>query len=203
MAVRNLFLRCNIKRKLVLSSLILFFGIGQLAGRAQTPAVGEAAPAFSLKAPDGSAVSLLGHTKKGPVALIVLRGYPGYQCPFCVKQVHDFIGKADKFDAAGTEVLLIYPGPPADLDQHAREFLAKQNPLPNGIHLVLDPDYTVTNRYGLRWNSPNETAYPAAFLVDRKGTIVFRKISKEHGDRTSAADVLADVHKTAAMPSSH
>jgi len=33
-----------------------------------------------------------------------------------------------------------YPGPPAELDQRAREFLSKQNPLPANLHLVIDPD---------------------------------------------------------------
>jgi peroxiredoxin len=109
------------------------------------------------------------------------------------KQAHDFIQNADKFAALGAQVLLIYPGPPADLDQHAKEFLTKQDPLPANLHLVIDPDYTVTNQYGLRWDAPHETAYPSTFLIDRKGVVFFRKISHSHGDRTSAADILAEL----------
>jgi O-acetyl-ADP-ribose deacetylase (regulator of RNase III) len=33
--------------------------------------------------------------------------------------------------------------------------------LPSNIVLVTDPDYTVTNLYGLRWDAPHETAYPS------------------------------------------
>jgi hypothetical protein len=51
----------------------------------------------------------------------------------------------------------------------------------------------VTNQYGLRWDAPHETAYPSTFLIDRKGVVFFRKISHPHGDRTSAADILAEV----------
>ncbi len=50
---------------------------------------------------------------------------------------------SDKFAAAGTEVLLVYPGPPADLDQRAKEVLVKENPLPANVHLVIDPDYVI------------------------------------------------------------
>jgi len=157
----------------------------------QTPDVGQKAPAFTLATPDGKLVAFSVLTAKGPVALVVLRGYPGYQCPFCVRQVHDFIENADKFAALSTQVLFVYPGPPADLDQHAKEALAKQNPLPPGFHMVTDPDYKFTNQYGLRWDAPNETAYPTTFLVDGHGIIFFRKTSKEHGGRTSAADILA------------
>ena len=79
---------------------------------------------------------------------------------------------------------------PADLDQHANDFLAKQPELPSNVILVTDPDYTVTNLYGLRWDAPNETAYPSTFILDKKGMIVFEKISHTHGDRISAQDAL-------------
>ena len=158
---------------------------------AQTPDVGQKAPGFTLTTPDGNPVAFSTLTAKGPVALVVLRGYPGYQCPFCVRQVHDFIENADKFAALSTQVLFVYPGPPADLDQHAKEALAKQNPLPAGFHMVIDPDYKFTNQYGLRWDAPHETAYPTTFLVDGHGVVFFRKTSKEHGGRTTADDILA------------
>jgi peroxiredoxin Q/BCP len=124
------------------------------------------------------------------LVLVVLRGFPGYQCPYCVRQVHDFIGHASEFRAKNTRVLLVYPGPPADLDQHAKEFLAKQSELPSDIFLVTDPDYAVTNQYGLRWDAPHETAYPSTFILNGKGIIVFEKISHTHGDRLSAEDAL-------------
>jgi peroxiredoxin len=81
--------------------------------------------------------------------------------------VHHFVENADKFAVAGTPVLLVSPGQPAELDQHAKEFPTKQNSLLDNIHLVVDPDYESTNRYGLRWDAPNETAYPSTFLIDR------------------------------------
>jgi thioredoxin-dependent peroxiredoxin len=124
------------------------------------------------------------------LVLVVLRGFPGYQCPFCVKQVHDFIDHASDFAAMNTRVLLVYPGPPGELDDHAKDFLAKQAELPANIVLVTDPDYKVTNLYGLRWEAPHETAYPSTFVLDKKGMISFEKISHSHGDRLSAQDAL-------------
>jgi peroxiredoxin Q/BCP len=140
-------------------------------------------------------VTLAREEGSGPVVLVVLRGYPGYQCPYCVRQVHDFIEHAAEFAAKHAEVLLVYPGPPAELDQKAKEFLAKQAELPPNVKLVIDPDYGMTNKYGLRWDAPKETAYPSTFILDRKGVVVFEKISKEHGGRTSAADVLGAMGK--------
>ena len=173
--------------------LSLFVGVSS-AVTAETPDVGQKAPNFSLSTPDGRLLTLSGFTSKGTVVLVILRGYPGYQCPYCQKQVHDFVENAGKLATTGAQVLLVYPGPPAELDQHATEFLAKQqSELPTNVHLVTDPDYKVTNQYGLRWDAPHETAYPSTFLVDPKGVVFFRKISKGHGDRTSVSEVLIEL----------
>ena len=180
-------------RTVVLAALLL----PALAIRvtAATPAVGDRAPEFRLSSPDGTPVSLSSLTAKGKVVLIALRGYPGYQCPYCMKQVHDFTASAGKFAADGAEILLVYPGPPDALAAHAKEFLAKQD-LPANVHLVIDPDYTFTNQYGLRWDAPHETAYPSTFLIGKDGKVFFEKISHSHGDRTSAAETLTELEKS-------
>jgi thioredoxin-dependent peroxiredoxin len=157
---------------------------------AQTPAVGAKAPDFTLSTPTGKSVQMHKEMHGHRLVLVVLRGFPGYQCPYCVRQVHDFIDHAADFQAKNTRVLLVYPGPPGELDDRAKEFLAKQTKLPANIVLVTDPDYKVTNLYGLRWDAPHETAYPSTFVLDKKGMISFEKISHSHGDRLSAQDAL-------------
>ncbi len=166
-------------------------GLGMAA--AQTPAVGAKAPDFTLQTPTGASLILAKERAKGTTVLVLLRGFPGYQCPYCVKQVHDFVEHSSGFAARNAHVVLVYPGPPAHLDQHAREFLAKQANLPSNIKLVIDPDYKMTNLYGLRWDAPEETAFPSTFILNGDGTILFEKISHSHGDRTSAEDILAQL----------
>jgi peroxiredoxin len=160
---------------------------------AQTPAVGLKAPDFTLQTPTGTSVTLSKERSKGATVLLLLRGFPGYQCPYCVRQVHDFVEHSAEFAARKANVVLVYPGPPADLNQHAKEFLTMQADLPSNIKLVIDPDYKMTNLYGLRWDAPHETAYPSSFILDASGTILFEKISHSHGDRTSADDILAQL----------
>ena len=67
--------------------------------------------------------------------------------------------------------------------------------LPGNFDLLLDPGYEFTNLYGLRWNAPKETAYPSTFLIDRQGTVFFSKIVKQHGGRTTAAEILGSLSK--------
>jgi peroxiredoxin len=101
--------------------------------------------------------------------------------------VRDFLQNAKGF--AGARVILVYPGPGDDLVRRAGEFLADKN-LPDHFNLLLDPGYEFTNLYGLRWDAPKETAYPATFVIDQKGIVFFAKISRSHGGRSSAREVI-------------
>ena len=122
---------------------------GAVALRAETPDVGVKAPAFTLSLPEGKSISLGGLEAKGKVVLIVLRGYPGYQCPYCQRQAHDFQLNAGQICRQGRAA-------PARLSRcrlptsasTRKEFLAGAGTLPPNYHLVLDPDY----------NSPSSTA---------------------------------------------
>ena len=159
---------------------------------AAPPSVGEKAPDFTLKNLDGKAVKLSDKTAKGQVVLIVLRGFPGYQCPLCNRQVKEFVSKAADF--AGKSVVMVYPGPGEHLNEKAAEFVMDKN-LPAGFELVLDPDYKFTSQYGLRWDAPQETAFPSTFLIDSKGMVFFSKISKTHGGRTTTTEILEELKK--------
>jgi peroxiredoxin len=156
------------------------------------PMTGEMAPAFRLKTIAGDAVELASFTAKSPVVLVMLRGYPGYQCPWCTRQVGEFAGHAAEFAAKGVRVVMVYPGAVAGLEQHAKEFLANKE-WPSDFVLLLDPDYTFTQAYGLRWDAPKETAYPATFVIGQDGKVQWSKISRTHGDRATAAEVLAQL----------
>ncbi|MCW5966992.1 MAG: AhpC/TSA family protein [Blastocatellales bacterium] len=177
----------------ILLSLLLPFLTAAAAPPLHTvstpPAVGDKAPDFTLSTQQGKRVRLSETTAKGRVVLVVLRGYPGYQCPLCNQQVHDFLKNSQGFAEAKAHVILVYPGPPENLDARAAEFVADKK-LPENFELLLDPGYEFTNLYGLRWEAPGETAYPSTFLVDQNGIVFFSKISKSHGGRTRAAEIL-------------
>src|SRR3954468_12392231 len=74
----------------------LFLAVAPFASAA-TPQVGDTAPDFTLRTLDDRAVELKALAEKSPVVLVVLRGWPGYQCPMCTKQVHDLTAHAAEF----------------------------------------------------------------------------------------------------------
>lgn len=172
------------------------------AARAESPAtvvaakqklaVGNQVPDFQLPSVGGEysgAVQLSKVNAKGPVVVVVLRGFPGYQCPACSAQVGDFVKNAKKFAEKNASVLLVYPGPKSQLNNRAEEFLHGTT-LPAPLTFLLDPGYGFTNAYGLRWDAARETAYPTTLVLDKSGKVRFIKISETHGGRTSAAEIL-------------
>lgn len=196
LSLTNVSVRFSQRARIVLARLLLtsisaflVLSVGPRAV-AESPAVGTVAPDFTLKTPQGASLQLSKWSRDHKSALIILRGYPGYQCPYCQKQVHDFVNHASDFAARGVSVLLVYPGPTTNLEQRAKEFLSREAQLPSNIVLVTDPDFKVTDLYGLRWNEPGETAYPSTFLLDRHRRILFSKTSRTHGDRVSAQEAL-------------
>lgn len=160
------------------------------AKAATPPQVGDTAPDFELQEIGGEKVSLSALSAKGPVVLIMLRGFPGYQCPLCTAQVGSLINHAKGFSDAGASVLLVYPGPAQGLKEHADEFARGKN-APANFHLALDPDFGFTNSYGLRWDALGETSFPSTFVLDTKRTVLFSKVSHSHGGRATADEILA------------
>ncbi|MEP3480203.1 MAG: peroxiredoxin-like family protein [Fuerstiella sp.] len=150
------------------------------------PKVGEKAPDFELKNLKGEAVSLKKLSEKSAVVMLVLRGWPGYQCPICNRQVGEFLSKKSEFK--DVQVVMIYPGPANLLEKHAKEFQGSKS-FPANYHYVIDPDYKFTNAWGLRWEAPRETAYPSTFVVGKDQKITFGTTVVSHRDRASVATV--------------
>ncbi len=170
------------------SVLLLLTATGSSFG-AEQPKAGDEAADFQLKSLDGKDWKLSQGLKQQPVVLIVLRGFPGYQCPVCNKQVGEHLQAAEQFKSAGARVVFVYPGPEKQLAEKAKEFY-KDKTIPDHFTLLIDPDYEFTNRYHLRWDAPRETAYPATFVIDKGGKIAFASISTGHGGRTTPAQAL-------------
>ena len=188
-------------RPAVRSCLAAIAGVALVATsvRAAGPTVGAAAPAISLSTLDHKTITLAELTKAGPAVVVVLRGWPGYQCPLCQRQYGSFRTQADAFAKANVPVLFVYPGPAAKLEEHAAEFVGP-TAVPAGFTIVVDPDFTFTNAWGLRWNKPGETAYPSTFVVDPGGVVRFAKVSDSHGDRATPQAALAAAKAATTRP---
>ena len=183
------------KTKFLIFTLFISFCCHALAENINAgPQEGSIISDFSGTTMNGASFQLSKHIEKGTVVLVMLRGFPGYQCPVCTTQVAGYIAKAEEFEKQrNTPVVFVYPGKIKSLDQKAKEFTApleEKEDLPNNFIFVIDNNYEITNLLGLRWDAPDETAYPAAFVIDHKGYIQYAKVSNNHHGRATADEVL-------------
>lgn len=104
---------------------------------------GKKAPAFTLKADDGTKVKL-SDLKGTPV---VLYFYPKDDTPGCTKEACAFRDRHAELQAAGAKVLGVSPD---DVESHVR-FRDKYE---LNFQLLADPDHAIAEKYGA-WREKN------------------------------------------------
>lgn len=174
---------------LALGMCLTIAATARAQGNPGEPKVGDKAKDFELKTITGENWKLSTQTAKGPVVVVVLRGWPGYQCPACSKQFNDLLKDGPALAEKKAQVVFVYPGPADGLNEKAKDFIGTRK-LPSHYTLVTDPDYKMITAWGLRWAQTQETSYPSTFVLDKEGKIQFAKISHAHDGRAEAAEVV-------------
>ena len=165
------------------------------AVRSKPLPVGEKAINFDLPiVGEDNYVELEKEYDQGHVVVVVLRGYPGYQCTLCSSQVGAMINRAKALATVAHRVILVYPGEPTELERHAEQFVNSRS-FPEPLVLVRDPGMKMVNAWGLRWNAPRETAYPSTYIIKSNGRVAWQKISSSHAGRTTAEEIIKQLKK--------
>ena len=159
------------------------------------PGIGQRAPDFELPlVGQKKFLDLRDECRDGPVVVIVLRGYPGYQCPICKSQFNAVVNRAKALSSESNCVVLVYPGNADQLQKNSKRFLGSRR-LPDPIRVVRDDDMQMVKEWGIRWEAPNQTAYPATFVVDQNGRIAWKKVSSTSAGRSTVEEILRELRK--------
>lgn len=116
-------------------------------------AIGEQAPEFKIKAPDGKMISLADLTAKGPVLVRLTCG-----CAGCDKELTYFQEVSDHYKGLGLISLYIFKEPDAKVAKYAQD--KKLNML-----------YAVDSK-GAAWQTFQTKTMPTNFLIDKGGKII-------------------------------
>ncbi len=159
---------------------ILLLGVTAAAIRAaEMPAVGSAAPDFTLKSQENKTVNL--HDFKGK--WVVLYFYPKDMTPGCTIEAHNFQADQAKYDKLNAAIVGVSVDP---VDSHV-EFCTKENLT---FKLLSDVDHKVVNMYASTQKfGASEVAARNTFLLDPKGVI--RKEFVKVDPTPHSKDVLA------------
>jgi peroxiredoxin len=165
--------------------------------------VGEKAPAFTLKNPQGQEVSLESVLAKGPV---VLTWYRGGWCPYCNLSLAALQKALPEINAAGGQIIALTPElpDPASTTQskHQLTFTVLTD-LNHGVAkaygtlIRLTPEVAALYRekFGLtKFNGPaaGEDALPlaATYVIDRTGVIRWSFLHPDYRQRAEPADIV-------------
>jgi thioredoxin-dependent peroxiredoxin len=139
-----------------------FAAVPYLNAAETVPAVGQAAPGFSLPSQDGSPVSL----KEFRGKWVVLYFYPKDNTPGCTVEAHNFQRDLAKYDQLNAVII----GVSVDSSDNHKDFCAKQGLT---FKLAADTDKKVVEEYGsLKEMMGMQLASRNTFLVDPEGKIV-------------------------------
>jgi peroxiredoxin Q/BCP len=153
----------------------------------QLPAIGSAAPNFTLNSQEGTPVSLGDYHGKW----VVLYFYPKDMTTGCTIEAHNFQRDLAQYEQMHAVIL----GVSADTVDSHKEFCTKDS---LSFKLLADPSHGVISLYGSL--APSGTvALRNTFLIDPHGAIVkvYEKVNPTTHSEQLLAD-LADLQKSAA-----
>ena len=136
------------------------------------PAVGQAAPTFTLPSQTGAPISLKSYRGKW----VVLYFYPKDMTPGCTIEAHNFQRDLSKFEAEDAVIL----GVSVDTVDSHKKFCTKDGLT---FHLLADPDHKVVSEYGSLGGFMGVTiANRNTFLINPHGKIVkeWVKVNPSH-----------------------
>ena len=170
--------------------------------RARPLRVGDAAPAFSLRAYGGSRVSSAELLRSGP---LVITFYRGLWCPYCQRDLRGLDAALE--DIRGLHASAVAVSRPRGPDG--------DTPSDHGLSLAFpvleDAAGDLAVRFGIRWSAEDVSAIDAAlganlvtfrgtepwivpmqarFVVDRQGAVVFAEAAFDYNDSSDPAGLL-------------
>jgi len=180
--MRNLRMSLVVAGILVVVACVAFVAYGMRAGD-KAPAVGSAAPDFTLNSQDGKPVSL--HDFKGK--WVVLYFYPKDMTQGCTIEAHNFQRDLEKYNTLNAVIL----GVSMQDEKSHQEFCAKESLT---FKLLADTKKEVSEKYDSVMNfGVTQLSARHTFLVDQNGVV--RKVWTDVDVKRHSDDVLAAIEE--------
>ena len=164
--------------------------------------VGDKAPAFTLKDPDGTDVSSTALLRNGP---LVVSFYRGVWCPYCNMELQALEAAAPEFRRLGASLVAISPQTAPNSRKSVRQnslsfpiLSDTQNDVAAafGLRFAL-PDYLVELYKNLKNDLPNFNGdpswtlpMPGRFVIGQDGTILYAEVNPDYTRRPEPEDMI-------------
>ena len=139
-----------------------------------------------MKGVDGKSVNLKDYRGKQRVMIVVLRGFLGEVCMYCVAQTKALARARSKLEAANVEVLVIYPGP-RENEQSFRQLYEEEFGEGSPPYRVFyDQDLELVTKLGIE----GDLASPTTIIIDKEGTIQYAYVGEHRADRPATKTLI-------------
>lgn len=168
---------------------------------------GDKAPEFTLKDPDGNAVSLLELLAKGP---LVVSFYRGAWCPYCNLELQALQAALPEIEARGASIVTISPQTAPNSRKSRRDnhltfpILSDEKSrvaAAFGLRFSL-PDYLVELYKGFKNDLPtfnDDPAWvlpmPARYVIGADGIIAYAEVNPDYTQRPDPMEILPVLDK--------
>jgi peroxiredoxin len=161
---------------------------GQLpAGKGRRPEMeGKPLPIKVLKGVDGGEVNLDQFIGKKRVLLVVLRGFLGEVCVYCVAQTEALARCQDELLALNMEVLVLYPGAKENEESFEKAYEMTFGKGVPPYRVFYDPDLQVVEKLGVA----GDLAFPTTIIIDEKGIVQYAYTGEHRADRPAAKELI-------------
>ncbi len=154
--------------------------------------VGKPLPMTEVYSTDGKTYDL--DSLKGKnVVLVVLRGFDGEVCPYCVAQTESLCkaGALDDFDDRNAELVVVFPGTIAGLETVQRSYESLSKKSRNAYRMR----YANANDVAKEFDLKGEKVIPATFILDSTGTVQFAYVGTSVEDRPTLPLLLKELDR--------
>lgn len=142
----------------------------------------------SLRQVGGGEVKLEQYRGKKNLLLVVLRGFSGEVCIYCVAQTKALAMCRADLDKHDVEVLVVYPGPKENEEAFQQIYAKTFGEGAPPYRVFYDPDLTVVRTLGIE----GDLAAPTSLVVDREGIVKRAYVSPNRAQRPATKELVKE-----------
>jgi antitoxin component YwqK of YwqJK toxin-antitoxin module/peroxiredoxin len=148
--------------------------------------VGKPLPFQVLRGVDGQELDIAQYKGKKRVMIVVLRGFLGEVCCYCVAQTKALSQSRERLEQLGVEVLVIYPGARENEESFEQAYRMTFNEGGPPYRVFYDPDLALVTKLGIA----GDLAFPSTIVLDREGIVQYAYVGEHRADRPAAKKLI-------------
>ena len=154
--------------------------------------VGKKLPMTAMRSADGKVFDL--NKRRGQkIVLVLLRGFDGEICPYCVAQTKALCdaGALQEFKDRNVALEVVFPGSEAGLAAFEESYRTLNKKTRRAYGMRYADAFDVATKFDL----PGEKVQPATLIVDERGIVRFAYVGKTVEDRPTLPLLLEEIDR--------